>query len=216
MLMSLLVKDTLRYELPPDGTTLLGYVVRRMHKTHWLLPVKSFLATGQTTQALAHIAMYAMTASISFGRAFYQPQFNGRGDQVSEPDPTTGALITARLDSVDPHYLISYQVAMPDEGTFEGSEEITGTKIGLRGLGMPAPSRFSYFVDEYSAGLTGLLTSELVLSLVGRTRIRAHGSLNIADNAGNMGKIGVDRAGRIQLELNRKVTVLEEAPGTGG
>ena len=189
MLMSMLMKDTLRYELPPDRITLLGYIVRRMHKTKWLLPVKDFYATGQTTQALAHVAMYAVTASTSFGPAFYQPRFNERGDQVSEPDPATGALVSARLDSVDPHYLISYEVKMPDGGTFEGREEITGTKIGLRGLGMPAPSRFSFAIDHYSAGLTGLLTSELTLSLVGKTRIRAYGSLNIGDDAGNKGRI---------------------------
>jgi len=211
MFMSMQMKDTLRYELPADGTTLLGYIIRRMHKTKWLLPVKDFLATGQTSQALAHIAMYAMTASTSFGRAFYQPRFNQQGDEVSEPDPDTGALVNARLNSVDPHYLISYVVKMADGGVFEGNEEITGTKIGLQGLGMPAPSRFGYAIDHYSASLTGLLTSELALSLVGRTRIRAYGYLNIADNVENKGKISIERQGRINLEINGKNTVLGDA-----
>jgi hypothetical protein len=211
MLMSMQMKDTLRYELPADGITLLGYIVRRMHKTKWLLPVKDFLATEQTSQALAHIAMYAMTASTSFGRAFYQPRFNQQGNEVSEPDPDTGAFVSARLNSVDPHYLISYVVKMADGGVFEGSEEITGTKIGLQGLGMPAPSRFSYAINDYSAGLTGLLTSELALSLVGRTRIRAYGSLNIADNAENKGEISIDRHGRIKLEINGTNTVPGDA-----
>ena len=35
----MILQDALRYELPPQGITLLGYVVRRMHKTEWLLPV---------------------------------------------------------------------------------------------------------------------------------------------------------------------------------
>jgi hypothetical protein len=215
--MSMQMKDTLRYELPTDGTTLLGYVVRRMHKTQWLSPVKDFLATGQTSQALAHIAMYAMTASTSFGRAFYQPRFNQKGDEVSEPDAGTGASVSARLDSVDPHYLISYAVKMTDGGVFEGSEEITGTKIGLQGLGMPAPSRFSYALNDYSAGLTGLLTSELALSLVGRTRIRAYGSLNIADNAENKGRISIDRHGQIKLEINGNDIVADDSgPNTMG
>ena len=36
--------DTLRYELPPEGITLLGYVVRRMHKTEWLVKASEMLA----------------------------------------------------------------------------------------------------------------------------------------------------------------------------
>src|SRR5512135_266922 len=138
------LRDSVRYELPPEGQSLLGYIVRRMHKTDWLVPVAGLLAEEDSAQALARIAMYAIAASTSFGRAFYQPSFNAVGEVVSEPDPATGAAVTAKLEAHDPHYRISYSATMPDGGAFSGAEEITGTRIGLKGLGMPAPSRFRF------------------------------------------------------------------------
>jgi hypothetical protein len=101
-----MLMETTRYELPPEGITLLGYIVRRMHKTEWLTQVPSALAEGQTAKALEYAAVYAVTSSTSFGRAHYQPQFNRTGEEVSEADPTTGALVTARLESRSPHYYI--------------------------------------------------------------------------------------------------------------
>ena len=193
-----------RYELPPNGITLLGYVVRRMHKTQWLTSVSELISAGKAAKALAQVAMYAVTSSTSFGRAYYQPQFNSKGDEVSEADPLTGAMITAKLVSTSPHYLITYTAAMPNGDIFSGSEEITGTTVGLRGLGMPAPSKFNFKSGEYTAELTGLLTSELALSLIGRTRIRAYGFLNFNDNANNTGKLTVDRNNKIDLEVNGK------------
>lgn len=193
-----------RYELPPNGITLLGYVVRRMHKTQWLTFVPELLAENKSAEALAQVAMYAVTSSTSFGRAYYQPQFNSKGDEVSEADPLTGAMVTAKLVSTSPHYLITYTAAMPNGDIFSGSEEITGTTVGLRGLGMPAPSKFNFKSGDYTAELTGLITSELALSLIGRTRIRAYGFLNFNDNANNTGKLTVDRNNKIDLEVNGK------------
>jgi hypothetical protein len=69
---------------------------------------------------------------------------------------------------------------------------------------MPAPSKFNFKSGDYSADLTGLLTSELALSLIGRTRIRAYGFLNFNDNAKNTGKLTVDRKNKIDLEVNNK------------
>lgn len=204
------LRDTLRYELPVEGNSLLGYVVRRMHKTLWLMPVRQLIETQQTARALAHIAVYAMSASTSFGRAHYQPTFDELGAQVSAADPATGAAVTARLLSIKPHYRISYDVHMPDGAIFEGTESITGTTIGLRGLGMPAPSQFDFHCGEYEAKLQGLLTSELALSLFGNTRIRAHGKLESADNAGNSGSIEVERSGRARLLVNGEDVVLED------
>ena len=193
-----------RYELPPAGITLLGYVVRRMHKTHLLLSVPALLAENKSKEALAQVAMYAVTSSTSFGRAYYQPQFNSAGAEISEADPNTGAIVTAKLVSTSPHYFITYTAAMPNGDLFSGSEEITGTTVGLRGLGMPAPSKFKFTSGEYTAELTGLLTSELALSLFRGTRIRAYGFLNFNDNAGNSGKLTLDRANNIALQVNNK------------
>ncbi len=195
---------TTRYELPPAGITLLGYVVRRMHKTQWLMSVSELISIGKTDKALEQVAMYAVTSSTSFGPAYYQPQFNSIGSEVSEADPVTGAIVTAKLVSTSPHYLITYTAALPNEDIFSGSEEITGTTVGLRGLGMPAPSKFNFKSGNYSADLSGLLTSELALSLIGRTRIRAYGFLNFSDNSGNSGKLSIDRNKNVKLEINNK------------
>jgi len=193
-----------RYELPLAGITLLGYVVRRMHKTQWLTYVPELISADKADEALAQVAMYAVTSSTSFGRAYYQPQFDSVGAEVSEADPKTGAIVKARLESSSPTYRISYSASLPNGDIFSGNEEITGTTVGLRGLGMPAPSKFNFKSGNYSADLTGILTSELVLSLIGRTRIRAYGILNFNDNANNTGKLTVDRNKKIDLEINGK------------
>jgi len=168
------------------------------------MPVPELISANKTDEALVKIAMYAVTSSTSFGPAYYQPQFNSVGAQVNEADPITGAVVTAKLISTSPHYLISYTAVMPNGDVFSGSEEITGTTVGLRGLGMPAPSKFNFKSGGYSADLTGILTSELALSLIGRTRIRAYGFLNFNDNANNSGKLSIDRNQKIKLEINNK------------
>ena len=196
--------ETTRYELPPEGITLLGYIVRRMHKTELLAKASALLADGQTAQALAHAAVYAASSSTSYGRAHYQPQFNRAGAVISEADPVTGAIVTARLDSTSPHYNISYEAVMPNRDIFRGSETITGTTVGLRGLGMPAPSKFTFTSGNYTAEFEGILTSELALSLFGNTRIRAYGFLNIKDNRGNSGRLELNRAGDIAIRINEQ------------
>jgi hypothetical protein len=201
-----------RYELPPARITLLGYVVRRMHKTQWLTSVPELILAGKTDEALARVAMYAVTSSTSFGRAYYQPQFDSVGAEVSEADPKTGAIVKAKLESSSPTYRISYCAALPNGDIFSGNEEITGTTVGLRGLGMPAPSKFNFKSGNYSADLTGILTSELALSLIGRTRIRAYGFLNFNDNANNTGKLTVDRNNKIDLEINGKKVQAQGQP----
>jgi hypothetical protein len=199
-------KEITRYELPPEGTSLLGYIVRRMHKTAWLAPVPELLSQGQSSRALEHIAIYAALSATSYGRAHYQPSFDATGDSISEPDPATGAQVTARLNSRSPHYHISYDVSMPNGDTFEGSEEITGTTVGLRGLGMPAPSQFTFTSGDYSVELTGIITSELALSLIGNTRIRAYGSLNFKDNVDNTGRLELKRDGSLTIIVNKTET----------
>jgi hypothetical protein len=201
-----------RYELPTTGITLLGYVVRRMHKTQLLTSVPELIVAGKTDEALAQVAMYAVTSSTSFGRAFYQPQFDSVGAEVSEADPQTGAVVKAKLEANSPTYQISYSATMSNGDVFSGREEITGTTVGLRGLGMPAPSKFHFKSGEYSVELTGVLTSELALSLIGRTRIRAYGFLNFSDNAGNTGKLNLNRSGKIEMKVNNKDFDLSMGP----
>jgi hypothetical protein len=206
--------DTVRYELPPEGISLLGYIVRRMHKTELLLSVPELLAQRKSSEALEHIALYTAAASASYGRAYYQPTFDLTGATVRESDPATGAIVTARLESRTPHYHITYEVSLPDSGRFQGSETITGTTVGLRGLGMPAPSQFSYITGGYHAKLTGTITSELALSLFGHTRIRAYGFLNFEDNVGNSGKLELNRDGDITMTINNDQPTSHTLPAT--
>ncbi|MSQ44212.1 MAG: hypothetical protein EXR45_08430 [Chloroflexi bacterium] len=193
--------ETTHYELPAEGISLLGYVVRRMHKTLWLTPVRTMAASGQSQEALARVAVYAMLSSTSYGRAGYQPVFNRAGDVESEADPATGASVTARVVALRPRIAIDYDVVLPGGETFSGSEEILGTTFGLRGLGMPAPSRFTFTALGYSATLDGIITSELTFAIFGGTRIRGHGSLAMSDSAGNRGEITIDRDQKIGLTV---------------
>lgn len=196
--------DTLRYELPPEGITLLGYVARRMHKTEWLVKAADLLAKDKKADALEAIAMYAAASSTSFGRAYYQPQFNRVGEVIQERDPITDAMITVKLESSSPSYHITYLATLNNGETFQGSEKILGTTIGLRGLGMPAPSKFTFNAGGYQAEFTGTLTSELALSLFGNTKIRAYGSLDFKDNAGNTGHLDLNRQGDVHIQINKQ------------
>ena len=193
--------ETTHYELPAEGISLLGYVVRRMHKTRWLMPVRTMAASGQSPEALAHVAVYAMLSSTSYGRAGYQPAFNRAGDVESEADPATGASVTARVVALRPRIAIDYDAVLTGGETFSGSEEILGTTFGLRGLGMPAPSRFTFTATGYSASLDGTITSELTLAIFGGTRVRGYGSLAMSDSAGNRGEITIDRDQKIVLTV---------------
>jgi hypothetical protein len=192
-----------RYELPEGGTSLLGYVVRRMHKTSLLLPVQDLLASGQTAETLAQIALYAAGASASFGSAFYQPELDPVGRTVTEIDPATGARVSATLESASLPYRISYSAELPGGGLFTGCEEITGTQVGLRGLGMPAPSRFSFASagGEYAAEIAGLVVSELAPGFLRPWRIRAYGTLDLHDNAGNTGTLSLNRNGQARVAV---------------
>lgn len=192
-----------RYELPPSGISLLGYVIRRMHKTALLLPVGEMITHGRYAEALAQVALYAATASVSYGPAYYQPSFDRVKTEVSEADPATGATVTARLESTSPHYRISYSVELRDVGHFSGAEEITGTTVSWHGLGMPAPSRFSFNDEtgEYSAQMVGLITSELLPRLFAQSRIRAYGTLDLRDSAGNSGILKMTRSGEVHLAV---------------
>jgi hypothetical protein len=195
--------DPTRYELPEGGTSLLGYVVRRMHKTALLESAIQHLEAGRRAEALLDVALYAAASSTSFGPAYYQPAFNAVGDEVSEPDPATGATVSAALVSRSPHYDIRTQVRLKNGARFDGREKILGTTVGVRGLGMPAPSQFEFATaeDAYVVRLTGTLTSELALGLFRGTRIRAYGSLEFGDTAGGHGTLTLDRSGRAHASV---------------
>lgn len=191
-----------RYELPPQGISLLGYVVRRMHKTALLLPTVELLRQGHTGQALAQIGLYSAVASASYGPAYYQPQMTMSGERLTEVDPQTGIAVSAVLEATRPHYRISYVVDLGGGVVLTGEEEITGTTVGWRGLGMPAPAHF-YFAtpNGYRAQMVGTVTSELALGFP-RWQIRAYGEIALKDSAGNAGVVKISRDRRVVLRID--------------
>ena len=193
--------ERMNYETPPQGITLTGYIVRRMHKTRLLAEMADLVAESPA-QALAQFGVYAAAAGTSYGPAMYQPRFDRPGAEVTETDPETGAVVTVHQGKREPHYAFTYEVRLPDGSRIAGEEKILGTTVGLRGLGMPAPSQFEYqhAQDGYRAAANGVINSELAPGL-GRWRVRGYADLQLEDNRGNRGSISLDRKGRIEIEI---------------
>ncbi len=192
-----LISDT-TYELPNTGITLLGYVARRMHKTHWL---GAAAAATDPALKLAYVALYSVAASVSFGPARYQPEFDAVGRRVSLTDPATQAEVQVELLAARPHLRVGYQATVPHVGVFSGVEEILGTTVGLRGLGMPAPSRFRFVAGAYQADALGTLTSELYGFMLGGSRIRGYGDLDLRDSLGQTAQASLDRQGHLTVTV---------------
>ena len=99
-----------------------------------------------------------------------------------------------------PHLVL---VRDADGGHFEGAKEITGTTVSLTDLGMPVPSRFRYVSGDgqYTAQMTGVITSELVPGFLVNSRIRAHGKLDLRDSEGHTGVPKLARSGEVELAI---------------
>ena len=191
----------MEYETPRGGITIGGYVARRLHKTALLKSVPGLIQTD-SGHALARVALYAAAASTSFGTAMYQPSSDPVGAVIETIDPETGARVTVTSE----RYLrFSYRVEMKGVGVMSGSETITGTSVGLRGLGMPAPTTFVFSAEQgnYRADLIGIITSELA-PRIGNWRIRGYGSLDLSDNAGNRGRLSLDRSGLALVSITTR------------
>jgi hypothetical protein len=87
-------------------------------------------------------------------------------------------------------------------GTLSGVETITGTTVGLRGLGMPAPTTFKFTSADgrYFADIMGIITSELAPGF-GNWKIRGFGALDLSDSAGNRGRLSLDRSGLVFVSV---------------
>ncbi|NWF68850.1 MAG: hypothetical protein HXY40_07180 [Chloroflexi bacterium] len=194
----------MHYETPPQGITITGYIVRRLHKTSLLESIRDLLGKDYSA-ALAQFAAYAAAASSSYGPALYQPQFDRPGSKISEADPDTGALVTVQQLARQPHIAFEYRVQMPNGDLVSGRESILGTTVGLHGLGMPAPSLFEFQSAQcgYTAHAAGTICSELAPNWAnfGATQVRAHGTLELSDNMGHSGSLKLDRKGHIEIVL---------------
>ena len=192
-------RTRMQYETPREGITIGGYVARRLHKTALLKPVPELLK-NDSARALAQIALYAAAASTSFGPAMYQPDSDPVGAVIETRDPETDARVTVTCDG---DFRFSYRVEMDGVGVLSGEETITGTTVGLRGLGMPAPTRFTFTAEQgdYRADIIGIITSELAPGL-GSWKIRGFGALDMSDSAGNRGRLSLDRSGLVFISIS--------------
>ena len=191
-------KNRMEYETPREGITIGGYVARRLHKTVLLKPVADLLKQD-SVRALAQLGIYAAAASTSFGPALYQPDWDSVGQVIETIDPETQARVVVTCEG-NSHF--SYRVEMKNVDVLDGAETINGTTVGLRGLGMPAPTTFNFVAEQgdYQAKMIGLITSELGPGL-GQWKIRGFGALDLSDNLGNHGRLTLDRSGSLMVAV---------------
>jgi hypothetical protein len=187
-----------RYELPPGGISLLGYLVRRAHKTAHLVEAAAWAPTD-LRRALACFGRFCAAASASYGRAWYQPRFDRPGDVVEEADPVTGVPVRAELLAREP-VIRARTTAAGDGWEAAIDETVTGTTVGWRGLGMPAPTVVEFRAGGYRAAARGVVTAELV-PLPGFTRVRGHGTLSLDDRGGARGSVRLARSGEVVVEV---------------
>ena len=201
-----------RADYETDGTTFLQYLARRAAKTVILKPLEGLLAVKRSggplpAAALVCFAYYAVAASTSYGRGYRQPTFSNERSAI-EKDRETSSVITARSVGARGDLAAEITAEVEGVGRFVGNERILGTTVGLRGLGMAAPSQFSFeTTHERGAPLLawrgearGTVTTELAPSFRGTT-VRAYGSLALSDDAGSAGKATLNRDGEISITV---------------
>lgn len=196
-----------------SGTTFLQYLARRAAKTRILMPLGNLLRGDRLggpefAGALACFAYYCVAASTTYGSGYQQPNFTDE-QNVEERDVETGVVLSATNTGGRREIAAKIRADVPKIGIYEASERVLGTTIGIRGLGMPAPSTFAFDVDAAGrrAGLAawrgtarGTVTTELAPTLRG-SRIRAYGSLDLHGSDGSRGRAEVTRDGQVRVEV---------------
>lgn len=193
-----------QYELPPEGISLLGYVVRRLHKTELLASVPHLLSQGNVMSALLAIAHYTAASSVTFGKLYYEPRRDRPGTIRTENDPQTGAQVTAVLESSSPDICLAYDVNLLSGGFFHGRETNSDASVSLRGWVHTVACQFQFHHPDpqYTATISGNILREIVPHLAGPWHIRAHGSLELTDSHGHTGRLILQRNGTANLLLS--------------
>ena len=154
-------------------------------------------------------ATAAVAASTTYGSGYRQPEFTDE-QIVEERDPESGALISAINSGGSREIAAKIRATVPKIGIYDASERILGTTVGIRGLGMPAPSTFAFEVDAAGrrAGLAawrgtarGTITTELAPTLRG-SRIRAYGALDLHGSDGSRGRAEITREGLVRIQIS--------------
>ena len=201
-----------RADYETEGTTFLQYLARRAAKTVILKPLEGLLDTQRNggpipAAALVCFAYYAVAASTSYGRGYRQPNFSSERS-ATETDRETSSVITARSVGARGDLAAEITAEVEGIGRFVGNERILGTTVGLRGLGMAAPSQFSFETLHgqgskllaWRGEARGTVTTELAPSLRGTT-VRAYGSLSLSDDAGSTGTASLNREGAVSITV---------------
>lgn len=195
------------------GTTFLQYLARRAAKSRILLPLGALLRSDRIGGpefggALVCFAYYCVAASTTYGRGYQQPAFTDE-QAVEERDLETGVVVRVTNTGGRREIAAKVSATLPKIGHFESSERVLGTTVGIRGLGMPAPSTFSLEVDAsgHRAGLAawrgtarGTVVTELAPTLRG-SRIRAYGALDLHGSDGSRGRAEITRDGLVRVEV---------------
>jgi len=196
-----------------DGTSFLQYLARRAAKSRILIPLATLLRSDRAggsefAGALACFAYYCVAASTTYGSGYQQPNFTDE-QIVEERDLETGVIVSATNTGGRREIAAKIRAVVPKIGVYEASERVLGTTVGIRGLGMPAPSTFAFDVDATGlrAGLAawrgtarGTITTELAPTLRG-SRIRAYGALDLHGSDGSRGRAEITREGLVRVEI---------------
>ena len=158
--------------------------------------------------ALVCFAYYCVAASTTYGSGYQQPIFTD-DLTVEERDRETGVVVRATNTGGRREIAAKISATLPKIGLYESSERVLGTTVGIRGLGMPAPSTFAFDVDPSGrrAGLAawrgtarGTVVTELAPTLRG-SRIRAYGALDLHGSDGSRGRAEITREGIVRVEV---------------
>ena len=193
-----------RYELPQEGISNLGYIVRRMHKTSSLNRVSELINVENFAQTLYQIALYVTSASSSFGKLYYQPDENQVGETVTEKDPATGAIISATFTQSEEMRQYQYMVQMPNGDIISGADNESESNISFRGWSFPSTSKYQFTsADEsYHAEFEGEIMREVVPRVSGPWHGRAHGQMTMTDNHGNSGSVTLNTSAEMVVTIH--------------
>ena len=195
-----------------SGTSFLQYLARRAAKSRILIPLATLLRSDRAggpefAGALVCFAYFCVAASTTYGSGYQQPNFTDE-QFVEELDRETGVAVRATNTGGRREIAAKISATLPKIGLYESSERVLGTTVGIRGLGMPAPSTFAFDVDPSGrrAGLAawrgtarGTVVTELAPTLRG-SRIRAYGALDLHGSDGSRGRAEITREGLVRVE----------------
>lgn len=192
------------YELPPEGISTLGYVVRRMHKTHLLIEVDTLIQRHLYPYALAQVGHYAVASSATFGQMPYEPRPTQIGASITEYDPATNAFVMATKANISTANCYSFIVKLPDGAMLIGHKLEQESHFQPRGISTPTTINLTFTSadEQYQAQLHGILNHERLPRIVGTPLCRAYGELKFQDNQEHHGVLTLKRNAEATVQIS--------------